>query len=1130
MSFRTKIDYSNNRQITQRVETDTQLSGATTFGVGYSALTRGVDLSTTGITETTTGVTSTFSGTTGTTVFVFGDDRMELAGTDLIPISNINSGTTQNAGATFTGDTSTTVDANLVYLSYTGISYNLDVSTIIEISPGVFTGTTTSDVLIYSGDTADYTGTTVWATSEDSARVKGILYANILNVNSITGAGATGFTNTVTTGATLNGNVIEFNRSDLDNAYDVDLTPILSGSTTLWSGSTGTNSLVPSNQTDNIAYGTAGLAGGEYSISSGITSFAYGYQANATNHYSTAFGNTSIASGIGSLTAGGLVFATGEYSQAFGSSNVASGNNAAVFGSQATASGNLSFAAGSSVSATGQASAAFGGFTFATGFNSFTIGNGNNGIGDRSFAGGSQSSATGATSFIHSTQSTTNADMSAILAGSGNTLSVTAIGSAIIGGYDISGTTANTTYVPNLNIGIIGTGTSVNNLAVDVNGNVVEGGTFLWASGTGLNGSTVQDTGFSNVASGDAAIAMGGLTISSGFFSLTQGQSTVASGTSSHAEGIATIAGGSASHSEGSGTVASGTNSHAEGQLTLASGDESHAEGNSTTANGEGSHSEGLNTTATGQHSHAEGNGSESIGVFSHAEGLNTTATGFWSHSEGNSTNAFGQTSHAGGFNTTSSGTTSFIHSSQSHVNGENSAILGGIDNLLTIDATNSVILGSTGITGTTASTVYVPNLNIGIVGTGTSVNSLGIDVNGNVVAGSGGDTYATGTTFINNELVITNSTGGTFGTTIENFTGVTVSGIMSATTITAVDNFTYTKSGFGEGKVLMSDENGNASWQTPANLASAYYYLINDASDVGGYLIQQPELSTRTTGNTVSNSGVVDGDLLASFATPIGDPNLTEIPEGFINLHIHAVKTAGGINRDTTLYFEVYSRTTGGTETLIGTSANSGVVQDIEGEISTDLPISGATLNISDRIITKIYATVVGTGAAPTIDLILEDGTASRITLPNEVFNATNYVPYTGATKDLDLGSFNIDATNINATGGIYSGGTNLLDIFSTDSVPNPAIREATTSGNILSTDWTVFVTSSGDTTQTLPTAIGVAGKVFNVKNLDSTSSGVVTVNTSLTQTIDIINTSIIINYPNGLTFQSTGSGWIII
>lgn len=231
MGFVTKLDYSNNRQIRQRVETQTQLSGGTTFGVPYTDLIRGVDESTVQLTSTSTGVTSTFSGNTGTTIFYFGDSRMELAGGDLEPITPSNSGDTQNAGPAYTGATFTTVDNNTVTLTYSGIGYNLLVTSIEEVSAGNYTGTTTSDLNFYSGDTADYTGSTVWVTSEDSARVKGTLYANILDVNEITGAGASGFTNTYTSGVTLNGNTLEFDRSDLANAYNVDLTPIITGAT-----------------------------------------------------------------------------------------------------------------------------------------------------------------------------------------------------------------------------------------------------------------------------------------------------------------------------------------------------------------------------------------------------------------------------------------------------------------------------------------------------------------------------------------------------------------------------------------------------------------------------------------------------------------------------------------------------------------------------------------------------------------------------------------------------------------------------------------------------------------------------------------------------------------------------------
>jgi hypothetical protein len=53
------------------------------------------------------------------------------------------------------------------------------------------------------------------------------------------------------------------------------------------------------------------------------------------------------------------------------------------------------------------------------------------------------------------------------------------------------------------------------------------------------------------------------------------------------------------------------------------------------------------------------------------------------------------------------------------------------------LNASNSVILGGTSIVGSCDNTVYVPQLNISTITTGTSINNLGIDSNGFVVVGT---------------------------------------------------------------------------------------------------------------------------------------------------------------------------------------------------------------------------------------------------------------------------------------------------------------------------------------------------------------------------------------------------------
>jgi hypothetical protein len=98
MPFTTKLDFSNNRQVKQHVETITVLSGATSFGVPFSALTSGPDLLTSGVTESFLGVTSTFSGNSGTTIYSWYDSRMQLGASALSALTPSNSGITQNTG------------------------------------------------------------------------------------------------------------------------------------------------------------------------------------------------------------------------------------------------------------------------------------------------------------------------------------------------------------------------------------------------------------------------------------------------------------------------------------------------------------------------------------------------------------------------------------------------------------------------------------------------------------------------------------------------------------------------------------------------------------------------------------------------------------------------------------------------------------------------------------------------------------------------------------------------------------------------------------------------------------------------------------------------------------------------
>jgi len=137
---------------------------------------------------------------------------------------------------------------------------------------------------------------------------------------------------------------------------------------------------------------------------------------------------------------------------------------------------------------------------------------------------------------------------------------------------------------------------------------------------------------------------------------------STASGMSSHAEG-----GDSISAIEGG--YAAGIGSHAEGLLTTSVGDYSHAEGRQTVTTGDGSHSEGYSTSAGGKYSHAEGKYTTAVGIASHTSGYYNIA------------------------------------------NADYSQVLGGSENTINASAEGSAIIAASGITATTAYTLYTGSL-----------------------------------------------------------------------------------------------------------------------------------------------------------------------------------------------------------------------------------------------------------------------------------------------------------------------------------------------------------------------------------------------------------------------------------
>lgn len=668
MPFKTKLDFSDNRQVKQRPETLQVLSGATSFGLPFSSLPVGPDLLTSGTTQSYFNVSSSFSGNSGTTIYSWYDSRMSLGEASLSAITPSNSATTQNSSQVYSSSSTILIDGNLVNLSYSGVNFNVIVTGMTDLGGGNYSGdVVTTTLQILSANTVDFTGRTIWADVSGITRTERLIITQNPQVgyvwtcadtegmgNWLPSSGISADTNTFTTGATIVGTIAYFVRNDTLSAYTLNLsaftpTPAIPD---VWSGGTGNSSAVLSGSNSTalgeytVAEGNQTLASGNTShaegfqtTAQGIASHAEGYQTTALGDYTHAEGNLTHAQGDYSHAEGFMSHANGVLSHAEGQGTTANGTASHSEGDLSVAQGNYSHAEGVS-QANGNYSHAEGGTTFSNGLYSHAEGNSTTANGDNSHAEGLLSIATGYASHAE---------------GGSTTTSVT--------------------------------------------------------------------------ASGDYSHAEGDSTTASGNTSHAEGRVTVAQGDYSHAEGNFSQAIGIVAHAEGNFTTASGDESHAEGQFTWASGNTAHAEGSSTTAQGNSSHAEGYTTHAQGGYSHAEGEGTVAFGLASHAEGDATTASGAFAHSEGSQTTAEGDYSHAEGYLTTTttnychagghltkaSGSASFVHGSNSQAN-----------------ANNTIVFGLN-ITGATADTTYVDNLNIKTIGAGPGT-SIAVDGTGHVV------------------------------------------------------------------------------------------------------------------------------------------------------------------------------------------------------------------------------------------------------------------------------------------------------------------------------------------------------------------------------------------------------------
>lgn len=386
-------------------------------------------------------------------------------------------------------------------------------------------------------------------------------------------------------------------------------------------------------------------------------------------------------------------------------------------------------------------------------------------------------------------------------------------------------------------------------------------------------------------------------------------------------------------------------------------------------------------------------------------------------------------------------------------------------------------ITQSNGISGAGVTAI---NLNGG--GSATQPTS-GTNVN-TAVVGSFAPTSGTATHAQLNVAPIINQTGGANGIT---------RAVYITPTLTAAADFRALEVSTGKsvflGNVLIgsSTDNGDA-----LQVAGAGYFA-GDGSSVGIYLVGGNAIRTTGAGNiyvdTLSGSG---GSI---FIRANGNYSVASFSSGRVAI---GSSSDDGVNK-----LQVNGSITAASYINLGGggSGGSGFLTSTAGIAMIIAPSGTQSMHLGQNV----------TRSGVSISL----NNPANFTAITDWYNSSNTVVarMTG-TGNLLIGTTTDDGINkLQVSGSAKAKGLTLGYVA------------VTATYSILTTDYTIECTS-GTFTVTLPTAIGVTGQLYNIKN---SGTGSITLATTSSQTIDGATIATLLSL-NSITVQSNGSNWIVL
>jgi hypothetical protein len=204
-------------------------------------------------------------------------------------------------------------------------------------------------------------------------------------------------------------------------------------------------------------------------------------------------------------------------------------------------------------------------------------------------------------------------------------------------------------------------------------------------------------------------------------------------------------------------------------------------------------------------------------------------------------------------------------------------------------------------------------------------------------------------------------------------------------------------------------------SWQLVPAVGSLVFFFKKTASSIATYFEMSTPASVAAAQTIVSGTLTTGTTTLANFATVAGVPNVTFVPGGVCTCYITSKVDAVAGSKTVQLVAEFYQRTTGGTETLRATSAQTINLTTLDAAYIFQGAIPSSLVFVaSDRLVTRVRAVVAGAGSDVVVTLTIEGTTAARSESPSATVDATNFLPYVGATANVDTGTFTITTPKV--------------------------------------------------------------------------------------------------------------------